>query len=120
MAMTKNTKTMLGVGGGLLGLLLIAGAMRTKKHKTVVRPGDTTERFMGEQFLLRLPRGEYEMQGGDGLVMVSDRDAGNSTDIVIAVEERAVGYVVQPFFTDVDNPAKRYKVTVVVKEWPEG
>jgi hypothetical protein len=119
--MTKNEKTALAVGGGLVGLLLLTGAFsKEKKHKAVVRPGESTNRFMGEQFVLRLPRGEYDMLGGEGLTMVTADDIGNSTDIVIAVGSAANDYIVEPIFANVDTPGEQYKITVHAKVVPEG
>ena len=119
MAMTKKTQTLLAVGGGLAGLLLIAGAMRKDKpHKVIVRPGETTKRFMGEQFMVRLPRGDYEMLGGEGLAIIAVSEVGNSTDLVIAVKSYATGFTVQPVFSNVDDPTKRYTITVLASPMP--
>jgi hypothetical protein len=119
MAMAKNTKTALTLGAAAAGLLLLTAALKPKKkHKSVVRPGETTDRYMGEQFVLRLPRGEYDMLGGDGLTMVTASDIGNSTDIVIAVGSAANDFIVQPRFSNIDDPTEQYDITVRVKALP--
>lgn len=112
--MKKNAKTGLAVAGALGGLLLLTAAMRKPKaHKAVVRPGETTERYMGSQFVLRLPRGSYTMLGGEGLTVISEMDLGNSTDLVIAVGGSANQFTVQPVFSNVDKPTEQYTITVL-------
>ena len=119
MAMTKNQKTALGVGVAAVGLLLLTGAMKKEKsHKTIIRPGETTSRYMGQMFTLRLPRGEYEMIGGDGLTVITDVDTGTTTDVVLVSETRATGFTTEAIFANVDDPTEQYTITVRVMAIP--
>ncbi len=120
MAMTKNTKTGLAVAGGILGILLLTGAMRKKKQGTFARPGDTVERMMGQMFVVRLPRGEYNMLGGEGFLVNSEADSGIFTDIVLTPETRALAYTAELIFANEDDPSEQHKLTVLVREPLEG
>ncbi len=117
--MTRNTRIGLAAAGGILGLLLITGATRKKKQQsTLARPGQTVERHMGAMFIVRLPRGQYDLLGGDNFHYdpLASLDSGTSTDIVLTPLSRPLGYTAKLIFSNQDDPSDQYKLTVIVKE----
>ncbi len=115
--MTKNTRIGLAVAGGVLGLLLITGATRKKKQQSILaRPGQTVKRSMGGMFIVRLPRGQYDILGGEDFFQASASDSGTSTDIVLTPLSRPTGYTAKLIFVNKDDPADQYNLTVIVTE----
>lgn len=117
--MNEGQKKIAMIGGGIAGLLLLAGwaSSGKSKAKRMYNPGDEIDALMGTMFVVRLPRSRYEIIA-DQVKFIAAFDRGNFTDVTMIVSARALPYTEAVRFVDRDKPGTEYMVTVSAKEIP--
>lgn len=104
MAMSKKQERNLLIGAVALvaaGWGLYAVTRRPSQPEDAYQPGDDARVVQGQQILLRLPRGQYEMVGDDGLVTVmAQRHKGEATDISLQIGADVSSYELDLLFVD--------------------
>jgi hypothetical protein len=112
MATKKQTHLALGAVAAVgLGYLVF----RRKKQPLFITSGGSLDAFSGQQFTVRLPRGQYAMMGGDGLTLVAQTPVGDGQDLVIAVNDAILPFQVTPTFIDEGDDENQHTITVNVE-----
>ncbi len=99
--MKKNDWKVLGAGVALVGGLMLLFRKGDERQKTLLHPGDVFQGVQGQMVTLRLPKGEYQMMGDDGLIkVVAQNDVGIHSDLVLVLSDSANDYSVKLRFID--------------------
>ncbi len=119
MAMSEGGRRLAYIGGGIAGLLILAGFASggKAKGKRFYGPGDEIEVYMGAPFTVRLQRGRYEIIANKAIFTAAN-DVGNFTDVIMIAGAASLPYTEAVRFVDKDKPGVEHMVTVSVKEYP--
>ncbi len=83
-------------------------------------PGQTANVYQGQQIIVRLPRGGYELMGDDGLVsIVTQVQRGINTDIALQIGSGgALPFTVTPTFVDTVTPGRSFQLVIIAAPVP--
>lgn len=99
--------------GSVVGLFAIitTALVATADEPDVYEPGDTADVKMGQTITLRLPRGQYEMTGDDGLVtLMSSKDQGKHTVVTLLIGVSPTPYDLTLRFTRPDGEVEELDI----------
>lgn len=100
----------IGIVGGVIVLAAVI-AYASRGTQLVYEPGDTADVKMGQTITLRLPRGQYEMTGGDGLVtLMSSKDQGKHTVVTLLIGVSPTPYDLTLRFTRPDGEVEELDI----------
>lgn len=125
--MNTSERNKLIAGAGIVaGVLLLYKLKRSysRPGRSYYRPGEHVKTTAGAQFVLRLPRGRYDMLGDDvgqdpGVTLIAINEMGNASDAILAANDTAIPVDATVRFVNLDRPELTYLVHVHIQPMPE-
>lgn len=117
--MDKHWQWILGGLAGVVAIDMVASASgkpKRKPFKSLYYPGDNVDAWMGQTFIVRLPRGDYQIVASQ-ITKNIETDIGNSTDIVLLAVPAHAPYSEDVRFVELGSK-REYNVQVNVQPLP--